>query len=94
MKGIVGLLAGAALIAAVGAPRAFAQSSGSFEYSNAGGLTACVLNNSDGSNNRWHALRSDFLRGHRLHDRRQLSERNTDLPRGHRLHCGRYTVPS
>lgn len=49
MKGIVGLLAGAALIAAVGAPRAFAQSSGSFEYSNAGGLTACVLNNSDGS---------------------------------------------
>jgi len=27
----------------------FAQASGSFEYSNAGGLTACVLNNSDGS---------------------------------------------
>ena len=49
MKGFVGLLAGAALFAAMGASRVFAQASGSFEYSNAGGLTACVLNNTDGS---------------------------------------------
>lgn len=49
MKRFVGFLAGAALVGAIGASTAFAQSSGSFEYSNAGGLTACVLNNSDGS---------------------------------------------
>jgi hypothetical protein len=49
MKGFVGFLAGAALVATLGASRAFAQSSGSFEYSNGGGLTACVLNNTDGS---------------------------------------------
>ena len=49
MKGFLGFLAGAALIAVLGAPRAFAQSSGSFEYSNAGGLTACVLNKTTGA---------------------------------------------
>lgn len=39
-----------AVIATVAArSTVFAQASGSFQYSNAGGLTACVLNNSDGS---------------------------------------------
>lgn len=45
---LLGLLCAAGLVVALAAP-AMAQSSGSFEYSNAGGLTACVLNNSNGS---------------------------------------------
>jgi hypothetical protein len=48
MKRFVSVIGLAALGAILIGPRAFAQSSGSFEYS-AGGLTACVLNNTDGS---------------------------------------------
>ena len=52
MKGFVGLLAGAALVAVLGVPGAFAQSSGSFNYSttgsNAAGPIACVLNSGTG----------------------------------------------
>src|SRR5262250_110883 len=44
MKGLVGFLAGAALLGAVAAPVAFAQSSGNFSYGNTG-TTHCVLNN-------------------------------------------------
>ncbi len=48
MKKLAGMVLG--LMAAVFlAQTALAQSSGSFEYSNAGGLTACVLNSSNGS---------------------------------------------
>ena len=44
MKGFAGFLAGAALLGAVAAPGAFAQSSGNFSYGNTG-TTHCVLNN-------------------------------------------------
>jgi hypothetical protein len=46
MKGLVGFLAGAALVAAVGAPRAFADSSGSFSADIA--TAACTLDSSTG----------------------------------------------
>ena len=49
MKRLVSVIGLAALGAILIGPRAFAQSSGSFEYSNAGGLTACVLNSSTGA---------------------------------------------
>jgi hypothetical protein len=62
MKGFVGFLAGAALLGAVAAPGAFAQSSGNFSYGNTG-TTHCVLNN-DGTGTVHH---------HRyLHRRRDL----------------------
>jgi hypothetical protein len=48
MKRIVGLLT-ATLVVALFATNVRAQSSGSFNYSNAGGLTACVLNNTNGT---------------------------------------------
>lgn len=49
MKRVVGFLTVAAFAGMLFAANAFAQSSGSFEYSDAGGLTACVLNNTDGT---------------------------------------------
>src|SRR6266852_1415854 len=48
MKRIFGFLTVAAFVGMLFAANVFAQSSGSFEYSNAGGLTACVLNSSNG----------------------------------------------
>ena len=49
MKRIFGFLTIAAFVGVFFVASALAQSSGSFEYSNAGGLTACVLNSSSGA---------------------------------------------
>jgi hypothetical protein len=49
MKRFFGFLTAAAFVGMLFAANALAQSSGSFNYSSAGGLTACVLNSSNGS---------------------------------------------
>jgi len=49
MKRVFGFLTIAAFVGVFFVANALAQSSGSVEYSNAGGLTACVLNSSSGA---------------------------------------------